>query len=334
MKRINGIIIKIYNFLIARSFINRNNKICRKIRTVLYHNICWECAACFGELNPERLFYVIRCPKSELGFFGLYNYVVENLKVAEQKKAEPVIDWKHYPNDYILEDKLVGRVNAWEYFFLPASGISLEEVYHSKNVIMSGGAYSGTLSEVKDAGELLESSRLIAKYIVLNEKTGKLFDQEYKRLGMDKSRVLGVKCRGTDFRETKPKNHVICPDVDTTVTIISEKCKEWGEFDKIFLATEDANMFEQMKNIYSDKLVYNETERFTTANGQWLNKLFDKSDADTGYKYERMLEYLISVYLLSRCDALIAPIVGATLGAMRIKGEYNQFYLIHLGNYE
>lgn len=100
------------------------------------------------------------------------------------------------------------------------------------------------------------------------------------------------------------------------------------------MATEDEIMFEQMKRIYSDKLIYNEAERFKTANGQWLNKLFDKSDDDEGYKYERMLEYLLSVYLLSRCDALIAPIVGATLGAMRIKGEYKQFYLIHLGNYE
>lgn len=198
----------------------------------MFHNICWECTACFGKLNSGRLFYVIRCPKSELGFFGLYNYVVDNLKLAESKNAEPVIDWKYYPNDYILEDKLVGRANAWDYFFLPASGVSLEEVYRSKNVIMSGGAYSGTLSEVRDADESLHSSRLIAKYIVLNERTEDLLDREYKRLAMGKGRVLGVKCRGADFRETRPKNHVICPDVETTVRIISQKCRDGG--DKIF----------------------------------------------------------------------------------------------------
>lgn len=334
MEKFNGILIKIYNFLIARRLLNWNNKVCRRIRAALFHNISRQCTASFGRRNPDRVFYVIRSPKSELGFFGLYNYVVDELKTAERLNAEPVVDWQYYPNDYLLEDELVGRVNAWEYFFLPASGVSLSEVYHSRHVIMSSGRYAGTLSEVNDAEGLLESSRLIEKYVRLNEKTRRLCEEEYHRLGMDHYRTLGVKCRGTDFRETRPQNHVICPDVETTARIITEKCREWGEFDKIFLATEDEIMFEQMKDIYSDRLLYNRTERFRTANGQWLNKTFDRSGRDKTYKYDRMLEYLISVYLLSMCDALIAPVVGATLGAMRIKGRYEQFYLVHLGNYD
>lgn len=334
LEKINAVLIRIYNFLIARRFMNRNNKVCRRIRAALYHNICRKCTASFGMRNPDRVFYVIRSPKSELGFFGLYNYVVDELREAERLKAEPVVDWQYYPNDYLLEDTLVGRVNAWEYFFQPASGVSLSEVYRSKHVIMSSGEYIGTLSEVNDAERLMESSRLIRKYIRLNEKTKRLCEEEYKRMGMDHFRTLGVKCRGTDFRETRPHNHVICPDVEITSQIITDKCREWGEFDKIFLATEDEIMFEQMKDIYSDRLLYNQTERFKTANGQWLNKTFDRSGRDRNYKYDRMLEYLISVYLLSMCDALIAPIVGATLGAMRIKGRYEQYYLIHLGNYD
>ena len=119
-----------------------------------------------------------------------------------------------------------------------------------------------------------------------------------------------------------------------TAKVISEKSKEWGEFDKIFLVTEDETMFEQMKDIYKDKLIYNQTQRFKTANGQWLNKTFDQAGKDKTYKYDRMLEYLISVYLLSMCDALIAPVVGATLGAMRIKGKYEHYHLIDLGNYD
>lgn len=333
-EKINAIIIEIYNFLIARRFINRNNRVCRRIRAVLYHNICYQCTASFGKLNPDRVFYLIRSPQAEMGFFGLYNYVVNELKVAENLNAEPVVDWQYYPNDYLSEDASVGGVNAWEYFFLPVSGVSLSEVYHSKKVIMSSGKYLGTLSEVEDAEGLLESNRLIRKYIHLNEKAGQLCEQEYKRLGMDRYRTLGVKCRGTDFRESRPKTHAICPDVEKTAEVISQKSVEWGEFDKIFLATEDEIMFEQMKEIYSDKLLYNQTERFKTANGQWLNKTFDRAGRDKNYKYDRMMEYLISVYLLSMCDALIAPVVGATLGAMRIKGKYEQYYLIHLGNYD
>lgn len=48
---------------------------------------------------------MIRCPKFELGFWGLYNYVVGRLRDAVVMNAEPVIDWQYYSNDYLLEDK-------------------------------------------------------------------------------------------------------------------------------------------------------------------------------------------------------------------------------------
>ncbi len=334
LMKTNGIIIKVYNYLISRSFLNKRNRICRRIRAILYHNICFFCHAQFGRLNPERVFYVIRSPKSELGFFGLYNYVVDCLKEAQSLGAEPVVDWQYYPNDYLLEDYLVGRMNAWEYFFEPVSGISLKEVYRSQNVIMSDGRYDGTLSEVSSAEELLKSNKIIEKYIILNEQTKKVLNNEYNRLNMAEHQVLGVKCRGTDFKEARPQGHVICPDVDYTIKVITEKEKEWGkEFDRIFIATEDENMFQEMKKIYGERLLYNDTLRFETSNGKWLNQLFDQADDISDYKYKRMLEYLISVYLLASCDALISPVVGAALGAMRIKGQYEHFQLIHLGNY-
>lgn len=68
MKGINAIIIVLYNFFISRKFINKNNVFCRRIRQMLFHNICYECCASFGRKNRDRLFYVIRCPKDDLGF--------------------------------------------------------------------------------------------------------------------------------------------------------------------------------------------------------------------------------------------------------------------------
>ena len=229
-ERINGMIVKEYNAVISCALINKKNRIIRRVRAMLYHNICFGCRARFGSLNPDRTFYVIRCPKSELGFFGLYNYVVGRLRDAVAMNAEPVIDWQYYPNDYLLEDKLVGKVNAWEYFFKPMSGISLSEVYHSQNVIMSDndGRYEHTFAEVEDEDALFESNGLIKKYIFVNEETQRICDREYHRLEMDKFSVLGVKLRGTDFKETKPKGHTIAPDVECTVKVIEEKMAEWG----------------------------------------------------------------------------------------------------------
>jgi hypothetical protein len=46
-----------------------------------------------------------------------------------------------------------------------------------------------------------------------------------------------------------------------------------------------------------------------------------------------MQEYLASIYLLAKCDDLIAPNVGGTLGALRIKGVYEYSYIFQLGTY-
>ena len=84
----------------------------RKTRSMLYHNICHECKTSFGRKNPNRIFYVIRCPQAEMGFFGVINYIVYHLNIAERLGAEPVVDWKYYPNKYYIEDDKVGRENA------------------------------------------------------------------------------------------------------------------------------------------------------------------------------------------------------------------------------
>ena len=283
----------------------------------------------------DRIFYVIRCGKSDIGFFGLYNTVVYHIRIALSKGAEPVVDWCHYPNDYISEDDLVGKENAWEDFFIQPSGISLEEVYHSKNVIMSSGETRPDLGELLNPAMIEESQKITAKYVVMNERTKKICEDEYCRLKMDRSKVLGVKCRGTDFAATKPSGHSICPDALQTINIIENMKKSWGEYDYIFIATEDEEMFNLFKNNYGTKLICNQTERINVTNGKWLNELFDTYYGKKHCKKDGMMEYLISVYLLSRCNSLIAPGVGATLGAMLMKNEpYEHLHLIQMDSYE
>lgn len=335
MRRVKGCIVKAYNYLIARKWINKNTKFCRKIRSMFFHNICHEWNCSFGKLNPDRVFYVIRCAKSDLGFFGMYNSVVYHIAIALQKGAEPVIDWRHYPNDYILEDDAVGKLNAWEDYFKQATDVTLDEVYHSKNVIMSSGATAPGLDEIYDLDMVAKSQRIVEQYVVLKPEILQICEAEFKRLKMDCNRVLGVKCRGTDFVATKPTGHSICPSTQQTIDVIEEKRKEWGEFDYIFLATEDELIFRQMKEYYGEKIISNETERIRDTDGKWLNELFDSQSEYSHSKKARMIEYVISVYLLSKCDALIAPIVGATLGAMRMRTtHYENLYLFQLGNYK
>lgn len=334
MKYINGIIIKIYHFMMKRKWINKNHKINRRIRAMLFHNICYECRAAFGSKNSDRLFYVIRCPQAEMGFFAVLNYIIYHLTKAEQFQAEPVVDWQYYPNKYFTEDEEVGRVNTWEKFFKQTTEITLEEVYQSKNVILSSGDWEIPNKEVFDADRIAQNHKIWMKYFQLNEKTEKKYLEEKGRIGIGTHRVLGVKCRGTDFLTTKPLDHSILPENDQTIQAIEEKSREWGEFDRIFLSTEDQNILNLMKDFYGDKLFYLEGNRVVLTESKWLSELYDQDTPNGSTKEDDMREYLVSTYLLAACDGLIAPEVGGTIGALRIRGNRDQVFIFQLGTYK
>ena len=102
--KINALVVTLYNKLMKTRLINIDNKVVRRIRAAFFHTICFGCEASFGSKNPTRKFYVIRCPQSTLGFFGLYNYVVSHIKIAETMGREPIADWKYYPNSAITDE--------------------------------------------------------------------------------------------------------------------------------------------------------------------------------------------------------------------------------------
>lgn len=333
MKRINGLIVKIYNHVISAKWINHNNKISRRIRAACYHNICHECLADFGKKNPDKTFYVIRCPQSEMGFFAVLNYIIYHLKKAESYGAKPVVDWQYYPNKYFSEDWEVGKVNTWEKFFEQTTPISLKEVYQSRNVIMSSGTWEIPNKEVFDSVRILESHKIWMKYFHMNEKTRTIYEAEKKRIGIGEKKVLGVKCRGTDFLKTKPQDHSVLPKNEQTVKTISLKSREWGEFDRIFLSTEDQDILEYMKEYYQDKLYYLSGNRISLKESKWLSEVYDQNEEGNSTKEDDMREYLISTYLLAQCHGLIAPEVGGTIGALRIRGNREHVYIFDLGTY-
>ena len=327
-----GMINKIYNRIISTRLINKNNKVCRRIRAAFLHNICFSCTAEFGPLNPDKTFYVIRCSHDETGLFGLYNNVVAQMKKADELHAIPIVDWQFYPNGYISEDDEVGRVNVWELYFEQPIDYSLKDIYKSKNVVMSSGEIVSTLGDIRNSQELSKDHEEIEKHIRLNDSTKDKLKRESLRVGIGKYSVLGLKLRGTDFTATKPQYHAIMPTNLDAIKIV-EKCEhDWQvgdrHFDRIYLATEDRGILMSMKEHFGDKLIYTEGEHFSNTGNKWMNEVIDEKRSEKHYKYKRMLEYLISVYVLSECDALIAPPIGGTLGAMSIKGKYKDLYIM------
>lgn len=333
-RRLNGCIIKMYNCIMRTRFINKNNKICRRLRGILLHNFYGETQVSFGSKNPDRLFYVIRSPHDRQGFFAVYNSVVNHLRHAEELHAEPIVDWQYYPNPAFTEDDTAGRINAWELFFEPMlPDVTLSEVYQSKNVIMSGGGEDINPGHLESKQYMDESQRLIGTYIHLKREIRDYINDFMTSSGMKDKRVVGVVARGTDYVETKPHWHGISATADQNIEGIEEQEKAWGKFDKIFLATEDETIRRKLQEHFGDRLVYNQTIFVKTSNGQLLNVLYDTGELRQT-KLRKTMEYIAAVYILTECDALIASSCTSAHVARRIRGDYELCYMFRLGSYD
>lgn len=328
-RRINAGIIKTYNKLISVRFLNKNTKFFRRVRAMLFHNICYECLASFGKQNLDRKFYLIRCPQSEMGLWAVINYVIFHIEKAIELNREPVVDWQFYPNNYFSEDDEVGKINVWECFFEQTSEVTLDEVYRSYDVLMSNGDWDADNSDLSDGDFRKRKHYLVEKYLHLNVDMQDELALRKQELGFDKYKILGVKCRGTDFIASKPKYHAMVPDNNTTITTIEKYIDEWNGFDKIFVCTEDKSILEELKSYFGEKLIYLDINRVTLNENVWLSDVFDKQKT----KIRDMKDYLIETYLLASCGSLIAPRVGGTIGAVRIRGNFDNMYIFTIGTY-
>lgn len=137
----------------------------------------------FGEKNEDKIFYVIRPRKNSVeGLMALLFYVIQQIGYAEKNNYIPVVDFKNYKTQYNIADE-----NAWECFFEQISNYSLEEVYQSKNVVLSGinaiyDTYSYLYNKSFNEDDLQKTHLLAKKYIKFSKKAYELYNKELKHI--------------------------------------------------------------------------------------------------------------------------------------------------------
>ena len=243
---------------------------------------------------------------------------------------------QNYPNTY-LEPELIGKVNAWEYYFRQPLGISLETAYNGDNVILSNGNPkeprpddSSFFFDNKDG--VLTEWRMLVKLGLLKVQPNlyKEIMSLREKLFAPNERVLGVLLRGTDYVARKPYGHPIQPPIEYALSKIIEKLNEW-RCNKIFLATEDTNILQIFKNVFKDTCIvldrlyirYNEKEP--------LPLRFYHIDRKNDY-YLLGKDYLAQMVILSTCNCLVAGRTSGTVGAMMM-GNFENLYTFNFGRY-
>ncbi|MFI3177787.1 MAG: hypothetical protein R3Y67_09925 [Eubacteriales bacterium] len=293
----------------------------------------------FGLANPSKTFYVIRTERPITGLMGLHNCVLTHISYAVEKGYIPVVDLKNHLTMYHEEGDL-GKVNIWETYFEQPTPYTLEDAYKSSRVILSchGKQDMPNGHNVMDSKQdIMRCNQLMNQYMKYNKETRNLLEEEEAllRKRANGKKILGVCCRGSDFLTLQPSQHSVPYTAEQTIALVKEKLQEWNEYELIYLATEDESVLETFQREFeeSGNLYYLDCQRFpSNTNNRLLAEISFEREHD---KYLKGLEYLKTIYLLSKCDSAIAPQVGGTVAAFRMNGnEYEHAIIIENGKYQ
>lgn len=289
----------------------------------------------FGDLNPDKVFYVIKSPIASSGLVKFMSFLLFFVMVAYEKKELSVIP--------VLDTAIPGDVNqfnggkwkdVWGMFFKPVFEYSLEEVYNSRHVIIGKEGKMGANPYLMYVEYHSNIGPLMKKYLHLNDEIYEYCAEIIRGLGIPKdARVLGVIGRGTDFNNPGVAAlHTLPLDPDGIVKKAREM-KNKGGYDYIFLATEDQKVFDTfMASDLKDATRYIDQKRYSIDAGKELlhNRYIRDSESGERDGYRDTVSYIAILEMLRRCNGLMASTdCGALDYAMAMRDTDIEDLYIH-----
>ena len=291
----------------------------------------------FGELYPDRTFYVIRFYPPGTGYLALYVYILGYMKYAYENGWIPVIDLKHYQNMYNDFNESGMGEDIWGWFFeqpwdqIHNRRYSLEEVYKSKNVILSCG--SENFHDASLESTVVEWQREMAKLVPFTQGMQKHVDREYERIKKIKfeSKVIGIGVRETDLQK-HVAGHAIQMSKEDGVKKYNECKKKWytntDSVTAFINAEEQASIAYMVKEI--PNAIFTNTKRVDNYKGG--NAAYTNREEGPRIKLQ---DYLTNMYLLSKCDSLIGSMNnGIYVAYLWSDGKLDHFEKVDLGRYK
>ena len=273
----------------------------------------------FGIRNSESKILIIR-PNSEDGIQGLMSLFVQTarwLQYADERGFLSYIDFETYKTQYYEPG-----YNAWDNFFYQPDGLTYDEVYDSKNVLISGVTIKKTIDDTmfregvfKEKKVLSKCHSIIERKIRVSDEVQKLVDDENAILHVED--CIGIYLRGTDYVKLKPPGEFRQPEIDDVINKIREYIKKYpGK--KLFLVTEDENYYKRLVEEFPTSIVTVTFDSFISGyDGKDFLSRTNLLDED---KKIRGMNYLVKIILLSRCRYLISSMTMGSIAAYCFNG--------------
>lgn len=314
----------------------------KAIKNIIYHLQTREIKNSFGLLNPDKTFYVIRSIDNKNRFYigpqnnllANYFYVLSHLYYAIYNGWIPIVDQLNYPVYNSVKFSINGSKNAWEYYWQQPSSYTLDEVYSSKNVVLSK---QNWFSEYDMGYEVSNyySKNLISFYnklmqqVPFNNETNNLIKKKMQGVLPTDKKVVGVNYRfgGHSLKHfAAAKGHPVQPEIDSLVKIVAEKMSRWN-IEYVFLASDTEEAINAFSKNFKNKfyVLKRQRDKESLKQGEH-NVLFDADKINT-----TSIDYLTEICLLSQCDSLIGSINSGFRYAM-IKNN-NRYSHVEVLNY-
>ena len=174
---------------------------------------------------------------------------------------------------------------------------------------------------------------MLETFVVYNESTTAYFKDEYERLIKGKQ-VVACVLRSTDYTKLRPTGHPIQPSIEEVFKKLHEVMDNYG-IDYVYLATEDYHIADAFKKEFPNRVIENKrhyyNEQYDNENLVMVSQVhFDRENDD----YLKMLEYMSSINLVSKCDYLVTGLSGGSEMAIYRNGnQYKYAYVFDKGLY-
>ena len=269
----------------------------------------------------------IRLYSDEGGLFCLWLKALSGISYSIRNGYIPVIDMQTKEN-ILVSNKERKIENVWDRFFLQPGGVKFSEIKKEKNVIIIENPRSlERLGPLINNDEATDYWRTVCeRFIAFSDEEKRIID---KHIGWFNTgeRWLGVLARGTDYLNPKV-GHPVQPGVKELEKEIND-IREKYQCKKIFLATEDADILDGLREIYGDDLYYLEQKRYRGVQKDKLGHLDDYKQGAIAMNQT----YLAAMYYLGKCNCLLTGETTGAFGAYLFsKGfEHVQLWKKHSG---
>lgn len=293
-----------------------------------------------GRLFKDSNVYFIEEDCNNSGYFALYRNTLEYLYLADSCGFLPVVSFlKNCP--FQENTEIFGTDNPFEYYYEQPSGISVKDALKSYRFIeadvshrcMVQLVFTGVIGEYRYSERFIDNMGIVAqKYIRYRKETIEFLNNSLNSINHKEEKTIGVHARGTDYKR-KFNGHPKYVEIKQYFDIIDKMLSE-GDYNRVFLATDDEDILRKFKDHYGESVLY--CYRDTVRGDGNESVLFSKRNRDR-HKYNLGLEVIRDAHTLSLCDALVAGVsqvsMSAQINKKAMDKEYKDISIIDNGTY-